>query len=467
VYSRATDPIIDIRPTQPNPQTLARYIIIPGHASCHQVSFTLPRKFSISKLHLNCCHCLAGLSFTMSLLLSLPLPIRKRIWETVLLCKAHNSRLLMTCRQINAEADGLIYRRSQTFQSQEELSSWLERIDSRYFDRVENVTLHLQDLGVLPLAEEQFWPTVSLFDLYRVEAERLLADFARLPNIRHLAIYKSDSVRSYLYNEFYGSSVIKISRELQLRTLAFHSDEISLDFLKALPNLRGLSFTGYSKSTPMETLNILSHLRHLTSIKLVQLVTPTVVDNLNLDLSLSNFQSLTRDVIKGLRGLKSFTITESGDQIAHTWTPFTQGFIQALDSGHRTSLQDIRIALEHTPDSECQRSFSTLLTASSLKHIEVSWPALDASLVQSLPRTVETLSVPPSTSRPPYWILNAIQWRKRELPLLREVRLINRSEAQVLSPQVSIITLLDSATACLMAFLPNPPSFNISFHFGM
>jgi hypothetical protein len=374
----------------------------------------------------------------MSLLLSLPFPIRKRIWETVLLCDAYNTSLLVTCRQINLETDGLIYRRPQTFHSQTEFSSWLERIENKYFDQVVDVTLYLQDLGVIPLAAEQSWPTVSLLELYRVEVERILADFAKLPNIQHLTLYKPINVRSYLYRDFYGSAIVKICRPLPLHTLAFHSDETTLDFLKALPDLKRLSFTGYSKSSAMETLNILSRLRHLTSIELVQSATPTVVGGLDFDLSLLSSQSFTRDVIKGLRGLKSFAICESKSQSAQTQSFFSQGFLQALDSGHRSSLYNIRITLKHTPDSECQRFFSILLTTSSLRHIEVSWPEIDASLIQSLPRTVETLCIPPSASRPPYWVLNAIQWRKRELPMLREVRLIDGLKIGRLSPGVSI-----------------------------
>jgi hypothetical protein len=373
----------------------------------------------------------------------------------VLLYEAHNTRLLLTCRQIYAESDGLIYRRPQTFHSQTELSSWLQITNSRHFDQVENVTLYLQDLDVIPLDAGQSWPTVPLLELYHAEVQKSISDFAKLPNVRHLAIHKPDNVRSYLYPDFYVSATIKISQRLKLRSLAFHSDEASLDFLKALPDLRKLSFTGYSKSTPMETLNILSRLRHLTSIELVQLAAPKVVGGLDFDLSLIESQSLTRDVIKGLRGLKSFAICEFRNQSTQRWTFFSQGFLQALDTGHRTSLRHIRIALEHTPNSECQRFFNTLLTASSLKHIEVSWPAMDASLAQSLPRTVETLRVSPSALRPPYWILNALQWRKRELPLLREVELIDKFETERLSPRVSIISFIVSGIACLVESLSN------------
>jgi hypothetical protein len=370
------------------------------------------------------------LSSWVSRLLLLPSPIRKLIWEMVLLCEVHNTQLLMTCHQIHMEADGIVCRRPQIFQSQAELSSWIKNRDPNHLDQVENVTLYLQNIDPDLLATEQSRSRDSLLEVYQVEAENILADFARLPNIRHFALYKPDNVRSYLYQAFYVSVLTKVTRRRSLLTLAFHSDDSSLNFIKTLPDLRSLSFTGYSTSTPMETLNILSRLRRLTSIELIQPVIPTGLEGLELDSSLLSIQSLTRDVIKGLRGLKSFTIYEPGDQHPQTWAFFSQTFLQALDSGHRTSLESIRIVLENTPDSESQLSFSALLMASTLKHVDVSWPMMEEDLVHSIPRTVETLRIPAG-------VMNAVQSRKGDLPLLREVHIRSDLESGHSSPQVS------------------------------
>jgi hypothetical protein len=366
----------------------------------------------------------------MSRLLLLPLPIRKRIWEMVLLCQAHDTRLLRTCRQIHTEADGIVCRRPQTFQSQTELSSWIEQRDTKHLDQVENVTLHLQNIDTAVLVAEQSWPKAFLLELYRAETEKILADFAKLPNIRHFALYKTDHVQPYLYQAFYVSILTTVTHQLPLLTLGFHSEGSSLAFLKSLPDLRGVTIAGYSTSTPMETLNILSRLRRLTSLELIQPATPTVPEGLEVDLSLLRSQSLTRDVIKGLRGLEDFAIYESGGQHPQTWALFSQGFLQALDAGHRTSLQSIRIVLENTPGPESQRSFNALLTASTLKYIDVSWPMMEADLVQSLPRTVEILRIPAN-------VLNAVQLKRGDLPLLREVHMRSEFESGYSSPQVS------------------------------
>jgi hypothetical protein len=374
----------------------------------------------------------------MTSLLSLPLPIRERIWEMVILCEVHSIQLLTTCRQINMEAKGIPYRRPHIFSSQAELASWIQQVDSKHLDQVEDISLYLQDLEVIPLDAQHTWPEVSLLELYEFNIPKILADISKLPNIQHFALYKPDKVRSYLYRDFYSAALNKILLQLPaLRTLKFHSDDDRLDFLKTLPDLRHLAFTGHAKNTPMETLNILSRLRHLTNIELIPSVTPDVAGGAEWAyLSSLKSLSLTRDVIKGLRGLKNFTIYESGDENTQTWSFFSQSFLQALDSGNRTSLQRLRVVLDSTPNAETQKSFQALLAASSLKHVDVSWPLLDADLIHNLPRTVETLCITPSTARPPYWMLIAVHSRKSHLPVLREVQLIERFGSNRLTSEV-------------------------------
>jgi hypothetical protein len=281
---------------------------------------------------------------------------------------------------------------------------------------------------------EQSWPSVSLLELYQATVQKIAVALSRFKSIKRFALYKPGAVRSYLYRDFYELALVKLTQQYPtLYSLAFHSDQHSLDFLKRLQTLRRLRFTGHSKSTPMETLNILSRLRHLTDIELIQSIRPKVVGGLEVEPNLPNFISMTREVIREFRGLKGISIEERSRQDASP-TFFNSGFLQTLIYGQRTSLQRLLVSLDFVPSPSIRQLFEALLAVSSIRHLEISWPMLDADVVDSLPRSLETLRVPPSSSkppysRPPYWILLKLQYKKRDLPSFRSVYLMVDSES--------------------------------------
>ncbi|KAF2431217.1 hypothetical protein EJ08DRAFT_696605 [Tothia fuscella] len=357
----------------------------------------------------------------MSLLL-LPIAIRQKLWEMVLLSENYNNNLLATCRQIHNEAERLVYQRPQHFSSQSALRSWTEQVPRKYLHQVRDITLVLQDLEIAPLDYDPSSPSVSLLDIYHQKAQHIANVLSRFPRVTHLALYKPEMVRSCLYREFYGLVLAKVTRQCSaLYSLSWHSDQHNLDFLKSLEHLRRLRFTGYSRSTPMETASILSRLRHLRDIALIMPCQPSVYDTLETDPIPPRFTSLTREVIKELRGLECFSIEERGEPIF-----FTSGFLQALYSGQRSSLQTIMISLDCTPLPITQRSLEHMLSTSSIKHVEISWPLLDGDLMKALPRSIEKLGVPLfssglSPSRLSLGILLNLQERKRDLPKLTQV----------------------------------------------
>jgi len=375
----------------------------------------------------------------MSLLFSLDPELRERIWEAVLLSGPSDVQLLRTCRQIHEETTPIVLGKPLIFMSQGELFAWLEQVHDRDLTRVSTVTLYLQDLEVLALEDDLSWPNVSLLESYQLEGDKVLSMLSRLLGITSLNLYQPNTIRSHLYHKFYSSVLKKIGLQFPtLRALSFHSDDHRVDFLKSFSNLRRLRFTGYSKSSSMETLNALSRLRHLDTLHLIPPETPKVLAGFDIGYGLPKTICMTRDVIRGMGRLTSLTIQEL--HVPHEKPAFlTASFFQAIDSRHRMSLQSLCISGNFMPDMKAQRALQVLLQSSSIRHIDVIWPKMDDKILKALPRTTETLRIPAVFGQPLHWVLMELQIRKLELPQLRTIRLVSDSESSKLSLQVCVL----------------------------
>jgi hypothetical protein len=380
-------------------------------------------------------------------LFELPEALRQRIYEGVLSDGRNTIPLLQTCRRIFAEVQPLVLDAPITFHSQYDLVEWMGIVGTTYAKGVKKLNLTIQDLEVLPTSRDSghlSWPSLSLLELYQSEAEKVVELLSRLPAITELSLLKPDTVRSYLYTDYYLAILRRVTADLpHLNAIKFHSDEYPLYFVKVLPNLRRLSFTGYSRNSPMETSGMLSRLRHLEELEIILPNTPTVFGGLEVETALPRTQSLTREVIRDLRGLKSFTLREREDQYNPSPVFCTSRFIQALDSTHRASLQQLKIDLDFVPDVACQRAIRALCASSTLKHVDIVWPRMRGDLLNSLPKSLITLRTSPSFGRPPYWVLQVMQWKRSEFPQLKEVSLVGDARSSALSASVSTVLLVD------------------------
>ena len=88
-----------------------------------------------------------------------------------------------------------------------------------------------------------------------------------------------------------------------LERIRFGSAGQKLSWLKSMPDLRMISSTGFSGSTPMETVTILTRLRHLTDLELewpprVHTAAGELTNTQIAKFGIKN-QSFTRETIKG------------------------------------------------------------------------------------------------------------------------------------------------------------------------
>ncbi|TID25132.1 hypothetical protein E2P81_ATG04236 [Venturia nashicola] len=374
-----------------------------------------------------------------SALLSLPFPLRRQIWTSVLWPGgSSNVHLLRTCQQIHRETAPILLEQPLVFQSQTELFIWLEQVRDRNLEGVKSLTLYVRDLDMLSLEDDLSWPNASLIELYQLEADKILSMLKNLSGVKDLRIYHPSSVQSYLYGSFFTMILKKVASLFPgLRTFSYHSDGHPVDFLKSFTNLRELRFTGYSKSTPMETLSTLSRLRHLTRVELIPPVIPEVNGGIDIDSGLPSTLSMTRDVIKGVRRLERLSIREVSDYLMSP-AYLTASFIQSVDSRHRTVLQKFEVVVKFTPDASCQRAIQNLLRSSALRHVALVWPKLDERIVRTLSRSLQTLRVAPFVNRPPHMVLTGLQARRSELPNLHTVSLVCNWDLSKLSSQVCL-----------------------------
>jgi hypothetical protein len=384
-------------------------------------------------------------------LFDLPEALRQRIWETVLAEGRNAVPLLSTCRQILAEAQPLVLDTPITFNSQYDLVEWISTVGSLYPKRVRRLHLTIQDLEVLPASRDSghlSWPSLSLLELYQSEAEKVVELLSRLPNLTELSLLKPESVRSYLYTDYYLAILRRVTTDLPfLNAVQFHSDEHPLSFIRTLPSLKKLSFTGYSRNSPMEALGVLSRLRHLEELEIILPSTPTVFGGLEIEMALPKTLSLTREVIRDLRGLKSFTLRERKDPQNTAPVFCTPRFIQALDSTHRPHLLKLKIDLDFTPDIPTQRAIRALCSSSNLKHVDIVWPGLRGDLLNSLPKSLVSLRTAPTFGRPPYWVLQVVQWKRANVPHLRELCLVGDPAAPLTIPVSSKLANEGSGTS--------------------
>jgi hypothetical protein len=292
------------------------------------------------------------------------------------------------------EHDG-VFARPLAFESQHELHAWLAHsssVDQQQVDALSFTLIHSEDSDL------------------ELEKDAMIQSLQYLPNVRSLAVYKLPqdryrNVHRQLYDELLRRTAKLWPR---LESIAVHTDDHHLGFLRGLQYLRKLQFTGFSASSPMETSAILSHLRHLTDVEIIPaLGPPGPRNNMSAAYSVSASSqsstrnpSLTREVLRSLRGLKSFTLREARATNPSAPAFFTSTFLLGLASATSgVSLSKVTVELaDFSPDPEAELRFAQFLAGSHVKHVDIQWGDFNTNrgsvgevVMEALPRTVVTV----------------------------------------------------------------------------
>jgi hypothetical protein len=270
------------------------------------------------------------------------------------------------------------------FETQNDLYTWITRADTEHLSDVDALSFSVKLDNDASLDEER---------------ENLQIALLALPKIRSLSLYKSieDSHRP-AYHALYDSILWKLGKLYPgLRSLAVHTDDHMLGFLRSLPRLQRLQFTGFSQSSPMETLEVLTHLRHMVDLQVTPTLGPARPDGAVLLRAppAARHPCLTREVLRGLRGLRAMTLRES--RAANPAAPafFTGAFLRAMAGAPsaRAGLVLLNVALDDfAPDDGEVQLLASFLAASRLRSLTIRWPGgVAGEILGALPRTVEEL----------------------------------------------------------------------------
>jgi hypothetical protein len=327
-------------------------------------------------------------------LLDLPNHIHDRIWELVILDSLETvPSLLLVSRQVYEESQPFMYRRPLTFESQEYLYTWLEQSETSNLHNVDalSVCLKLDDTAALANSND-------IHGYRSVAAENELSRMQRalelMPNITTLAIYKHLADERPEYRQLYDEILRSLGRLFpQLKSLAIHTDSHSLNFLRHLPAIQRLQFTGFAASSPMETEAILSHLRHLQDIEIIPSLRSIDCSPPSPRRTLLQ-PCLSREVLRSLR-CKGLSINESqtlSPSAPSFWTPT---FLHAMPSLRRHCLTKFGVVLDDfAPDAKCVGLFCSFLRQSHVQDLTVEWDgAADIlnDVLDALPRSLVSI----------------------------------------------------------------------------
>lgn len=328
----------------------------------------------------------------------LPLELRQLIYNAVLASPMHGPELLQTCREIHSEAYKVLFSRPLSFRSQVALFNWLDQVPHKYLSQVRELSLNVQDVDLRPLLKTPVLtnhpgdpPRLLTWDLYEAELDRLYNALELLPGIQKLVIRAVPGRQSFLYREFLRiflsalSSLCPGLSDIQLEGNLHHQ---SLSFLSGFAKLQGLSFDGFSASSPFEVGNILSGMQNLTSLSLSSqsdLLSPASYAHSNFT---TRTQSLTGRALDVVNRLTCFSITEMIPKSAPMLF-FTPDILTALHN-HR-GLKIIKVCLSQAPNDDTMDVLKEFLENSHIKVLELDWPQLDPHVLETFSLIRESL----------------------------------------------------------------------------
>jgi hypothetical protein len=319
----------------------------------------------------------------------LPLELREEIYKTVLVSTNQGSEILKTCHEIRKEAQKFLYQKPLIFRSQERLHTWIRQTPRELLAHVSEITLHVQDVDLKPILSQpstssDFAPSshLSTSGLYRAEVNRITVSLGSIPKLKALTIRALSVQSSFLYRGLLAQILDALSTSCPyLLSLClggnFHHQELS--FLSSLKQLESFSFDGFSASSPAETVKVLANLHNLRNLSLASehaLLTPT--NGVHSGFTAKR-QSFTGEVVRTIRQLASFSVTEQIPIMSPTLF-FTSEILASLHN--HSTLKSLSIHLLYTPDRAILASLEDFLEKTSIDTLELDWPDLEPDTLE-------------------------------------------------------------------------------------
>ncbi len=362
--------------------------------------------------------------------LDLPLEIREQVYGGLFsdsTCKT--VQMLRTSQQIYAEAQAFLYKRPLAFASQFDMYDWIKKSTPQNLRYVQCIRIRLVDvighegLDTSKIQDYRKSCPSPITRSYEEDLQRFASALKSVPNVRSLTLYKHRAAESDHFREYHRACFNLITRQSSgLRSLSFYVHQVPLDFLPALRSLQSLRFTGFSTSTPKDTL---TYLRKLPALEEMELFGPPpglAFHQRRGYIGPKTVQSLSADVVRGLTPLKSFTICEMRDSVSGVDEVFAEPvMLHALAQTHGKSLRKLRISTDFLPSPASRNALMSLLAASAIQTLELGWPGLDGRVVDVLPPSIRCLQITVGGALPPDELVARLVARRAQLASLAEV----------------------------------------------
>lgn len=179
-------------------------------------------------------------------LLQLPRELREDICLFALLNSYTPLSLIVTCHQLNMEAQPLLYQRPVRLSSQSKLFDWVSRSRGSNLKQVRHLALQLTDIDLSPTLvfdRTEAQNTPSAFSLYENELSRFDAALRSLPSLTEITVVPPRAMYSQLLRGMYLSLLALIPRlHPGLKLLIIHDDPTTLDVVTSLRRLPKVVF---------------------------------------------------------------------------------------------------------------------------------------------------------------------------------------------------------------------------------
>lgn len=373
-----------------------------------------------------------------SRLFALPLELREEVYKSALASPIHGSALLQTCQEIRAEARKFLYQRPLRFRSQEQWFMWMDQTSTGLLGNVSEIALHIQDVNLRPILEPSIHrslrqsPRLLTAELYQEQANKFQQGLMRLPNLKTLTICTPSGRPSHLYCEMMTQILDSIGPFCpQLRQLRLDGNfrHHTLNFLSTLRNLESLTLEGTSASTPESTAVVLSTIPHLTSLSLILNGAPLSSDPRQHHACSTQRYSCNGETLRKVQRLDLLALTETG-QLPPSRACLTTNALDALHN--HSTLRHLCLRLSYTPDLTIFTSMTKFLEFTSIEHLELDWPNLQAPQLEKnglLARTLEEFWVRTETLSDAVEILRVVAASGQDrCPNLRKVVLVRSAQ---------------------------------------
>lgn len=363
--------------------------------------------------------------------LDLPLEIREQIYGGLLSDPScRNVQMLRTSQQVYVEAQPFLFKRPLAFASQFDFYDWVKQSKADNLRYVQTIHIKLLDVigheGLDRSSIQVYRKNLPspIVQSYEEDLARFAAALKEVPNVRGLTLYKNRTAdESDPFRDFYGACFALITKQLAgLRSLTFYVDQVPLEFLSSLQALQSLRFTGFSLSSPADTMKALEKLTKLEEVNLFGPPPGLSFQQRRGYVGPKTMHSMTADVVRGLAPLKSFTICEIRDPLSEVGAHFVESsMLAALSQTHGRSLRSLRISTDFLPSADSRDGLALLLSSSRLQHIELGWPELDGTVIDALPTSVLNLQITVGAALSPEELLRRLLARRAQLPDLAEL----------------------------------------------